>query len=75
VVYTIVDASYNDLLNWQKYAVYLDDTNSGKLTVDNAYYEGGNQNFHVKALTGFNTPVYRLIAITEDTGAGALNCM
>ena len=70
VVYSIVDSSYNDLLNWQKYTLYLDENNSGKVTVDNSYYEGGNIDFYVKALTEFNNPIYRLIRITEDTSAG-----
>ena len=73
IVWSVVDKDKNDLLNWQKYAVYLDTKNNDKVTVDNAYYIGGNIDFYVKALTAFNNPVYRLIRITEDlTGK---NCM
>ena len=75
VTWSIVDSSYNTLLNWQKYAIYLDANNGGRVTIDNAYYEGQNINFYVKAWTGFNDPVYRLIAITEDVTPGAKNCM
>lgn len=67
VTYSLVRENLDELTGgWEKYAVYLDENDELRVTVDNSYYEGGVVNLKLKAITAFNDPVYLDIAITED---------
>jgi hypothetical protein len=74
LIWTVVDSSKNALSDTQKHLIYL--TAQGVLVVDNAYYEGGNLTFYIKAFTTpYSEPAYWLVSIIENKESGVQNCM